>query len=363
MYLIHKKRADGITRKSRFFNIFSALTLTAGTLMPVLVANPVAAAQITARKLTLSTSSPAGSAATTTYTFTFTLPSATVLQSAEAVICTTASGACSTPSGFSVSSSTISQPTNLGDASGWTVSTATAGSLRLSKSGNSAAPTGSQTVVFNNVQNPTTANQTFFARINTYTGATWTGAVDSGVVAAATATAINLTASVDETLTFCVGTSITGTDCGTVAGSTVALGTLTTTTTGSGTSVMAASTNAGSGYAITLNGATLTSGANTITALASQTASSQGTSQFGVNLKDNATPNVGAEVSGSGSGTATANYGTADQYRFVTADSVASAAASTLANTFTASYIANISSVTKPGAYTATMTYICTPTF
>lgn len=98
--------------------------------LQVLLLPKAYAAQITARKVTLSTSSPAASAATTTYTFSFTLPSATVLQSFDAVICTTASGACTTPTGFSVASSTLpSQPTNLGDAAGWTVSTATAGNL------------------------------------------------------------------------------------------------------------------------------------------------------------------------------------------------------------------------------------------
>ena len=352
---------------NRTILILLALLLATFTLQAIFLPETASAAQITARKLTLSTSSPASGAATTTYTFNFTLPSATVLQSFQAQVCTTASGACSTPTGFSVASSTISQPTNLGDASGWTVSTATAGSLRLSKTGNAAAPTGSQTVVFNNVQNPTTANQTFFARLTSYTGDDWTGPVDSGTVAASTSQLISLTGTLDETLVFCTGTSITGTNCGTVAGSTVDFGTFSPSTTSSGTSVMAASTNAVSGYAITINGSTLTctscSGSPTITALASQTASSVGTSQFGVNLRDNATPNVGTNPSGSGTGTYTANYGTADQYRFVTADSVAAAAAATDANAFTVSYVVNVPGSLAAGTYTATMTFIATATF
>jgi hypothetical protein len=328
----------------------------------------VSAAQITSRKLTLSTSNPASSAATTTYTFTLTVPSSTVLQSFEAVICTTASGSCSVPTGFSVSSSTLSsQPTNLGDASGWTVSTATAGKLRIKKTGNSAAPTGAQTVVFGNVQNPTTTNTAFFARINTYSDDAWTTGVDSGVVAASTATQITLSGTMDESIVFCTGTSITGTNCGTVAGSSVDFGTFSSSSTSSGTSVMAASTNGVSGYSITVNGSTLTcsacSGTPTIAALSSQTAASTGSAQFGVNLKDNATPDVGAEVSGTGSGAASSNYGTADQYRFVTGDSVATAAAATNANTFTVSYVVNVPGSQAAGSYTATMTYICTATF
>ena len=224
-----------------------AVSVIISTLL-LLMPAPASAAQITARKLTLSTSSAASSAATTTYTFNFTVPSATVIKSAEAVICTTASGACSTPTGFSNSSSTLaSQPTNLGDASGWTVSTATAGKLRLSKTANSAAPTGSQTVVFGNVQNPTTTNTTFFARINTYSDDSWTTGIDSGVVAASTATQISLTGVMDESLVFCTGTSITGTNCGTVSGSSIDFGSFDSTAVKYSTSVMAASTNAVSG--------------------------------------------------------------------------------------------------------------------
>jgi len=332
------------------------------SLLQYMTLSTVDAAQITSRKLTLSSS--AGGGTGVTYTFNFTVPSSTVLQSLQAQICTTASGACSTPSGFVNSSSTLpSQPTNLGDASGWTVSTGTAGSLRLSKSGNVAAPTGSQTVVFGNVTNPTAQNTTFYARITTYSDAAWTTAVDTGTVAASTAQQITLSGTMDESLVFCTGTSITGTNCGTVAGSSVSFGTFSSTAASTGTSVMAASTNGATGYAITVNGTTLTSGGNTISALATQTASSTGTEQFGLNLRDNATPNVGADPSGSGGGSYSANYGTADQFRFVTGDTVASSGGATNANAFTVSYLVNVGGATEAGTYTATMTYIATATF
>ena len=307
------------------------------------------AAQITGRTLTLGSSV---ASASTSYTFTFTVPSATVVQSFAAQICTTASGACTKPTGFSNAASTLSsQPTNLGDATGWSVSTATDGSLRISKAGNVAAPSSSQTVVFGNVTNPSATNATFFARITTYSDSGWAAPIDTGTVASSTAGQITVTASVDETLTFTLGSN------------TVALGTLTTGTTGSGTSTMSAETNAGTGYAITVNGTTLTSGANTITALAAQAASSQGTEQFGINLRDNATPNVGTDKSGSGSGSVAANYNTVDQYRFVTGDTVASAAAATVSNDYTVSYVANIAATTEPGTYSTALTYIMSATF
>lgn len=308
------------------------------------------ASQITNRTLTLGSSV---ASASTTYTLTFTVPSSTAIKSFAADICTTASGDCTTPpAGFSSGASTLSsQPTNLGEASGWTVNTSDTGKLRISNATNDTVPTGSQTVVFGNVTNPSATNSTFFAKLTTYSDANWTTAIDTGTVASSTAGQVTVTASVDETLTF------------TLAASEVALGTLTASSTGSGTSTMTAATNAGSGYAITVNGSTLTSGANTITALNSQTASSQGTEQFGINLRDNATPNVGSDVSGTGTGAVASNYNTADQYRFVSGDTVASAAAATNSNTYTVSYIANISSITEPGSYATTLTYIMSATF
>lgn len=342
--------------------IFAALALVLFTFQTVLLSK-VYAAQITDRTLTLSSSNPDAANATTTYTLTFSVPSATVLQSFDVEICTTASGACTTPTGFSSASSTITQPTNLGDGAGWTVDTGNSGILALSKTGNVAAPGDPVTVVFNNVQNPTTANQTFFGRMTTYSDDAYATPVDSGVVAASTAEQIDLTGTVDETLVFQTGTSGT---CGSLTGSTVNFGTFSSSSTSSGVSLMCASTNGVSGYSITVNGSTLTclacSGTPTIAALATQTASSTDTAQFGLNLKDNTTPDVGAEASG-GSGAASANYGTADQYRFVTADEVASVAGATDSTLYTVAYIVNIPGSQAAGVYTATMTYIATATF
>lgn len=333
----------------------------AGLLIVVLLVTPkVSAAQITARKVTLSSSAASASA---TYTFNFTVPSSTVLKSFKAEACTTASGTCTTPTGFAGGSSTLSsQPTNYGDASGWTVDS-NAGNLRFKKTANSAAPTGSQTVVFGSVTNPSTTNQTFYMRLTTYSDDAYTTAVDTGVVAASTATAIQLSGTMDESLVFCTGTSITGTNCGTASGSSVNFGTFSSTSTSTGTSVMAASTNGQTGYAITVNGATLTSGANTITAVSSPTASSTGSSQFGLNIRDNATPNIGSDPSGASGTSYGSGYGTADSYKFVTGDTVASRTNQGDATAFTVSYIVNVPGSQPAGAYTATMTYICTATF
>lgn len=308
------------------------------------------ASQITARKVTIGSSV---ASATTSYQFTFTVPSATVVKSASFAACTTPSGACTPAPGFSASSSTLtSQPINLGDASGWTVSTATAGELRLSKSGNVAAPTGSQTVSFSNVVNPSAANSTFYVRMTTFSDAAWATPIDTGVVASSTAGQITVSANVDEMLTF------------TLAASTVDLGSLTSSSTGKGTSSMTVATNATNGYSVNYSGTTLTSGTNTITALSSPTASTMNSKQFGINLMSNTTPAVGSNVSGAGTGAVAAGYNTANQFKFVPAGEVVAASATpTNSNTFTTSYIANIDDVTAAGAYSTNVTYVATANF
>jgi hypothetical protein len=353
-------------QRSLKFLVVVVLALCA--LSTVVSPSTVHAAQITNRKFTLSDSG--GNVASVSYTFNASaMPTTgTPVRSVAAQACTTASGACSSVGGFSSGSSTLaSQPSGLGCNSAWSVNTAATDSLRVTHATCAVNPSGAVTVQWNGVHNPTSNNLTFFLRVTTYSDSAWSSPLDTGVVAVSTSQAISLSGTMDETLVFCTGTSITGQNCGTVAGTSVNFGTFSSAATSSGTSVMAASTNGVGGYSITINGSTLTcstcAGTPTIAALASQTAAATGAAQFGVNLRDNATPNVGVDPSGSGSGTYTANYGTADQYRFITGDSVASAAGATNANAYTVSYIANVPGSQPAGSYSATMTFICTATF
>ncbi|RWZ78219.1 MAG: hypothetical protein EOT05_00410 [Candidatus Microsaccharimonas sossegonensis] len=346
---------------NRFIIIASIFALITAPLLGVFTtAN---AAQITGRSVTLSSSAP--SATGVTYTLsTAALPTTTAVKSMQIQFCTTASGSCTTPAGFSSSSSTLaSQPTGLGATTGWTVNAATAGSLRIVNASNATTSSGAVSVSWNGVANPSATNTTFYGIITTYSDSAWTTAIDSGTVALSTATQIQVALTVGEALTFCAGTSITGQNCGTISGSTVSLGNASTTATASGTSVLAASTNASNGYSITVNGTTLTSGSNTITALAGGATSSVGTKQFGINLVGNTTPAVGSAVSGSGTGAAATNYGTANTFRFGSGETVATVGAPTNANTYTVSYIANIDGVTPPGAYTSNLTYVATANY
>jgi hypothetical protein len=115
-----------------------------------------------------------------------------------------------------------------------------------------------------------------------------------------------------------------------------------------------AGTNATGGYVITMSGNTLTSGLNTITALGdTNTVPSSGSEQFGVRF-----------VASGGTGAVTAPYADAG-YAFDTTQpsEIASASEPTEDTTYSARYLANISSLTEAGDYSTILTYTITGTF
>ncbi len=211
---------------SRFNKVLSVLLMLVATFSPLLWGSTAQAAQITGRKVTLSNS--AGTASGVQYDLvTAAVPTTgTAIKSVSLTACTTASGACSTPSGFVNSSSTlVSQPSGVGAGSGWTVNTATAGSLRIVNAANATTPSGAVAISWGNVTNPTATNTTYYLRMTTYSDSAWTTPLDTGTIAVSTATQIAVSATVDESLTFCTGTSgITNSSCAGATGSAVTLG-------------------------------------------------------------------------------------------------------------------------------------------
>jgi len=151
-----------------------------------------------------------------------------------------------------------------------------------------------------------------------------------------------------------------------ISSSTVALNTITSSTTGSGVHTTQIATNATGGFLLTYNGPTLTAAGGTIAAYGSQKASVAGTEGFGINMVDNATPNVGSDVTQNAGICASlpADYGTADKYSYVagTTTNLTNQAAPADC-TYTISYVANVSNITPAGNYTAPITYIASAQF
>jgi len=166
---------------------------------------------------------------------------------------------------------------------------------------------------------------------------------------------VSVSAVVDESLTFTISDNSIG--FGTLSSTAARYATGDTIGSSSETEAhnLVVGTNASNGYTLTLNGATLTSGANTITSIgASNTASSTGTEQFGLRM-----------TATGGSGTVSVPYA-ASGFAFDSAafpDQVASSSTSSSNTTYSVRYLANIGASTEAGNYTSTLTYVAVANF
>ncbi len=125
-----------------------------------------------------------------------------------------------------------------------------------------------------------------------------------------------------------------------------------------------------SGYNVTAYGTPPSiAGGYSLTNLTTQTASSAGTEQFGMNLVANTLPTTfGAAAaqqpdSDFSFGFAASNYGTPNQYRYVSEDIVASSNTSSGQTDFTASYIMNVDVTTPAGEYIMNQFFVAVPSF
>ncbi len=338
------------SRQPQYFRWMLAVGLAFGSV-------PVSAAGLAPRNVQVGSSGPG---VVTSYVLAATTATTDLVGSVSFEFCTSAVGACGTPAGLVTTGASL---TTQSGATGFSLVAGSNGRPYLTRSAANVNASTPLSYTLTNITNPTSSNTSYYVRMTTYTASDGlTGAVDTGTIALSTAEPVQLTGVTPEILVFCVGTSITS-NCTTIAGNSIDFGDFSPTATRTGTSVMQAQTNASGGYAITANGSTLSSGVNTIPALATQTASSIGTSQFGMNLRANTTPIVGTEPSGGGLGTVAATYNTPDMWRYGSGETVATAPAPTNANTYTTSYMVNIGGAQAAGVYTATMTYICTASF
>jgi len=374
------------------------LMLVAATIVQAILTSSVQAAQITVRSLELQTSdlnvggsTPGG---VVDHFFNFNLPTSSALGSIKFQYCTTpadvGAATCVAPTGLVATTATLGGQTGV---TGLTMANTNANTFHLTRSpGGTVTPAANTvvTILIKNITNPTAADETFFVRISTHASlnATDVTPVDNGSVAASTATPILLSGVMPESLVFCAGATIGLTssvpDCATVTTGVVAFDQLfSPTDTAMAYSQLAASTNAGSGYAITVNGPTLTSGSNTITAIATPAASIKGTSQFGLNIALNtvaAAPGFGlapynvitniiAPIANGANyrGVASNDYDDVDTFKFVDNNLIANSSSGTLGPTdaqiYTVSYIANVPGSQAAGSYSTTLTYVCTPTY
>lgn len=155
-----------------------------------------------------------------------------------------------------------------------------------------------------------------------------------------------------------------------VNGGTYDLGILDASTTGAVMASFTVRSYLSSGYVVTVNGSapSTTGAAHTLTAMNTLAGSSPGTEQFGINLVDNSSPNVGADPAqlpdGTfGFGAAVSGYDTANLFKFIDGDTVAFSTKSSGQTNYSMSIIANVARETPAGQYGGRLNVQVVPTF
>ncbi len=123
------------------------------------------------------------------------------------------------------------------------------------------------------------------------------------------------------------------------------------------------------GYIVQTVGSPPASGGHSIDAMSVTGPSLVGVEQFGINLVSNTSPAVfGSNPqfipdSSFSSGAAASGYNTANNFRYVDGETIASASASSGQTNYRISYIINAATTTPGGSYTGAQSLICTGTY
>lgn len=361
--------------------------------------------EVQSRSIEMSTSVPGAAA---TYHVTFTVATTASVGGIVVDFCSNdpiLGDTCTAPTGLSIGTPTVSgASTNLTGT--WTAAKIASSASTLGyTTATPVALTGGTSIVYfdiTSMTNPTTTGS-LYARLYTFDTATDagsytatgtdTGLIDGGGVALSTNPTLNVTAKVQEELTFCIDTN-SAANCSTASGNSVALGDSHGVLSSQGayvdkTTQYIVQTNASVGAAIRIEGNTLSFGSNQIAAAcsgscpgATPATSAVGTSQFGLCTYDSAgaatitaaaTYNGGAAGKCAGTtqtaGTTTpggdngASFGlnttlTSGTYGDTLANVVAGAQA-----TGTLVFLGNISVTQPAGIYTTALTLVATGTY
>lgn len=157
-----------------------------------------------------------------------------------------------------------------------------------------------------------------------------------------------------------------------VSNNIIDLGVLSISSTGAATANFSVSNYLSSGYIVRINGSPPTNvsgdAIHALTALNSPNPSQVGTEQFGINLKANTTPGIGAEPvqqpdSSFSYGAPAIGYDQADYFKYEDGDIVAESNQETGQTDYTISIIANIATSTPGGRYRTTLVVQAIATF
>lgn len=332
-----------------------AILQIAVLLLALLVPYRLQAAQLENRSLTLSTA--AAGATGVDYAFSFDAATTSNVGSFLFEICSNdpfPGTSCTAPSGFDGTGATATS--SIGTVN--TVNTSGTNDNEIEvllSTPVSVTALDTLNVTLEGLTNPSSSNTEYWVRVYTYSDTSTTTEVDSGGIAFSTGRTIDVTARVQETLSFCV---YTGTDCND-GGSDVDLGILNTANTETALSYFDVATNARNGLVVTYNGTTLESGGYEIDPFgAGLNAPVTGTEQFGLR--------VSAVTTGGQNGSVAAPFNPSlTQYSFIenSTEDIATANGPIAETKYTIEYAANVAPLTPTGVYNTSVEYIATATF
>lgn len=253
--------------RTKVVALSAAASLVVSGFLPMLMGTAHAGV-LSTRKLEVQSAQPGFSGQNIWHEFTFNVAQATSIGSMQFEYCTQPLGSCTAPSGLDFTVGGVSLGTTSTDqtinsslpantyALGTSGNVPTANRVRIEATTANTISAGQTVKIrFGSIENPTTStplSNTFFVRINTYSGdgsgTPYTGTIDDGVVASAIVPLLTVSAKVQEVLHFCVDNATTGggmnattalgTDCSNfvnsyaVAGTSVDIGIVDSTTTG-----------------------------------------------------------------------------------------------------------------------------------
>jgi hypothetical protein len=345
-----------------------ALAATLFAVMP-----HVAAAQVLSRSVEMSGS--AANSTNVTYHVSFNAATTGNVQGIVVDFCDNdplIGDSCTTPGGFTVGTPTSANLAGTNPTTGWTASQLNTGRTFMFTNGGAGSVTSGTTVSFDvtSVTNPNSTNHSFYARILTYAtsgGATGYVAgtegsfVDDGGIALSTAAPLDVTARVEEQLSFCVY----NTTCGDSPAISLGHGPndiLDSTAVDTNTDDFSVSTNAQAGVSVRMKGGTLKSGSDTIPAVGgAPTTITAGTAAYGMYISTAGIGMTAATNYGGGTGGQFGFNGTNTTSTF--GDAVATSGGALNNSISIMTFGATASNTTPAGIYTAAEQLIATGTF
>ena len=350
-------------KTKKIFGLIAILALLAG---PFLGWDREArAAALTGGSLSLSDSRPSQTGVS--YTFSWTGVTSATIKCIQVEFATTAAGGAA-PTGMDTSTVQNGGGTYVTGLSGWTAAQVSTGKVKLSNATGGTGQNG--TVIFNGIQNGSTADTAYYAIFKTFAAEDCSGTpVDSGTVMFIYTAGQAVSLTVDPSLTFTItgvasGESVNGatTTVATSTGAnTIPLGTVTASANAIAAHDLNVATNAGGGYTVFIRyTGKPTFGANDIDNLATYTNgnpgsfSAAGTEAFGYTTNDFTL------------GTGTANRFSSGKwaaFNIANYEVAYNGSATTSTQTTRVGYQVGISGSTPAGNYTTTVIFTATPTY